>query len=83
MYQNNTRPSHTSANEPSNYVHGLFSQPFEVKAFPGSIVITKSPDPLVDGVVGGSVSLECEAETAPITSSVHGSDGKSNIAYQW
>ena len=58
----------------------MFSQSFEVKACPGSILITKSPKPLVDGLVGGSVSLECEAETAPI---LNVNAGPRDLQYQW
>ena len=69
--------------EPINYVGGTFSQFFEVKASPGSILILKSPKQLEEGLVGGNISLECEAETAPDISSSSGTDSSSLLQYQW
>ena len=66
-----------------NYVGGTFSQLFEVKAFPGSILITKSPKVEVEGLVGGCVSLECEAEIAPEVTSSSVNDTNGILQYQW
>ena len=69
--------------EQINYVGGTFSQFFEVRAYPGSILILKSPKQLEEGLVGGNISLECEAEIAPDISSSSGTDSSSLLQYQW
>ena len=71
----------SSSQGPTNYVSGTFSQLFEIKAYPGSILITKSPSLTEEGLVGGSISLECEAEIAPDVST--GKDASCRLQYQW
>ena len=73
----------SKSEQAKNYVGGTFSQLFEVKAFPGSILITKSPKVEVEGLVGGCVSLECEAEIAPEVTSSSVYDITGLLQYQW
>ena len=61
-----------------NYMHGLFSQSFEVKAVPGSILILESPSPFVQGLVGGKATFQCKAEAISFTG-----EGKPDPQYQW
>ena len=75
--------SKLSKHEHSNYVHGVFGQSFEIKACPGSILVMKSPNVSQDGIVGGSISFECEAEIAPRTTFNKDQDKMSSLQYQW
>ena len=77
------KPNNSSGQDYTNFVHGLWSQSFEVKACPGSILVTKSPKPSEDGLVGGSISLHCEAEIAPINSPIRDHAAPSGLQYQW
>ena len=67
----------------TNYVGGTFSQLFDIRANPGSILITKSPKLIEEGLVGGSISLECEAEMASEVISSTGNDQNCTLQYQW
>ena len=72
-----------TSEQTTNYVGGTFSQLFDIRANPGSILITKSPKVIEEGLVGGSISLDCEAEIASEVTSSTGNDQNCTIQYQW
>ena len=80
---NGLKPSRPSLNDNSGFVHGMWSQSFDVRACPGSILITKSPKAFEHGLVGGSILLECEAEIAPDIKFFKGKTDTAELQYRW
>ena len=80
---NGLKPSRPTLNDNSSFVHGMWSQSFDVRACPGSILITKSPKAFEHGLVGGSILLECEAEIAPDITFFKGKTDTAELQYRW